>query len=372
MRKSSSNKLEGKLLEPTLLFLPLLTFPPFVFYQFFPWYFRVIALLVAIILCFCAQPSLILVFFSAIYFGIIFFRDFSDLNSFWTSCGYYLIIVYGICLYRFFSSIDDGFYRIYFNIYKNIFFVVPAFSIFALIYFELFGRTFFYGLGWDGYTEHSYVYIETPFGLLIPKIFYGFEIQRSFFFFIEPNYLGFFYALNMLVASKLNIKKEKIFIVLNCIGGIITYSYSFFIILFLGLIIKKIYYGKIKAALFLVLIFLLLIYSAIENASWVDRIERAEIFLNNYLGKDILKNIFGFGYYNYSADDAKAISSGFLTSLYEGGFIYLILIFMSIKYMVRKNFILMFIFLMGFSVTELAKFPFFWFAFALISAHRKI
>ncbi len=278
--------------------------------------------------------------------------------TFINSLNYLLITSFGILFYELFENKKTNFLAKYARYYINIFYVISIFSILNFIY-NLFP---FINLNLNSFPidKFEYDYNVSIFGISIRKEFFGINISRNQFFFVEPVFISLFYVFNVFFVSNSITKNKKRFIFLNLIGGLLTFSFLFYILstfLFFRRMKKKSIMFLIYAPLLILLIIILSI--SFDTSSYLDRIIRF-----NY-GLEIIKNmsvknlITGGSQFGLNSDIESGVSAGILSLLIEGGIFNLILHVSIFKYII-KNKDLFLIILISLFVFEPYKYPFFW------------
>ncbi|WP_114651999.1 hypothetical protein [Polynucleobacter necessarius] len=209
------------------------------------------------------------------------------------------------------------------------------------------------------------------FGVLLDKDpLMGFDIYRSFSYFLEPVYLSPYLACNFYLVSEIlpNPQKNR-FKWLNGIAGIFTFSYLFPIVLIFLFMINR---NKIciKVVFLMIIIFTLVIfgvsydvsnlfYEVFYRSSLEERLYRMSIFTFLMQNSDAIQIIFGRGYVFKVPDFNMDISSGILNQIVEVGLVGAVAMFVFVLNVVRRWEILFFYVLISLIFAPL-KMPFFW------------
>ena len=250
------------------------------------------------------------------------------------------------------------------DFYMLSFSIIPLCSVLSIIYYMMLGQFHLF----NPYTE-AYNYLYTPFGVLLPKNMFGFNIYRSFFYFIEPVFLSFFYAVNIFYIPREVNDKYNYFKLANIIGGILTFSYLFYVLIIVLLFIKSksisfSFFQKIILVILLVLVSQFIDFLAFSSAS--DRLYRIGLFFSVIKDTTALQFMFGRGFYSYYGFD-KNFSAGLFTNIYEMGVINFVFIMVFFYYLSNRRkymFVLFFIAMLTFDPIKL---PFFWVLMVLLS-----
>jgi len=356
-------------------FCIVLIYPPFVFFQFVNEIARIIFFAFILIILFIYQISCpikrsriynILFLWSCILIYFISSVIINGKEGARTSIGYAFILVFAIILFSIFQLEKKNYlFKYIFNIYTIFFLIVPVFCICNFLLNLITPSLNFLTPYFSNFT---YNYLASPFGLLIPKSILGVNFSRNFFFFIEPVYLSLFYLINVIIVGKYTPSYSRLFINLNIFGGLLTASYFFF----LGYaILKFINMNYLKKAIIILLTIFIsfffnnFIINFFSESSSDDRLSRLEIgleIIKNYNFKNIF---FGTGYL-FDHEINKGVSSGFFTSFIEGGIIGLLIPFVIAIFLCQKNIQLIVIVCLSLLLFEPYKMPFFWYTIALV------
>ena len=291
-------------------------------------------------------------------------------NTINTALGYSSILIFSTLLFRIKSKIIS---KIFFNkittLYIKFFIIVSVFSI-SNFFLNLFTTSLNFSS--SIFSIYAYDYNVSIFGFIIYKYILGIRISRSFFFFIEPVYLAFFYLVNIFIISKYI--KNKYFKIFNIVAGFATSSF-FFIFGYLILIFlkfKNIY--KIIIGIFIFILLLIYKFEIIQffdSSSLSDRQERLQI------GYELIQNIgiktilFGNGYL-FEYDSNKGVGSAMITLLLEGGVIALISTLSLIYFYCRKEKYLLILVFFSLILFEPNKYPLFWLTIVLCNYYKSI
>jgi hypothetical protein len=289
--------------------------------------------------------------------------DFGIRNAF----GYSMILLFSALVYTLLLN-SINFLKFIFKFYILIFYVVTISMILNFLFnlffpsINIFNSLFSNNFGYD--------YNASPFGLSISKYIFGINFSRNFFFFVEPVYTAPFFLINIYLCQKIDKIRSKYFLFLNLIGGILSLSFLFFI----GLSFLSIdsFRKSIKYPIFIIfLIAGIYIFTKIDDdnllfasSSSSDRIDRIEVALTLLPEFETRKIIFGGGYL-LTQNLEKSISSGFFSSLIEGGLVGLLIPFFFLLEYIKKNTSLFIICILSLLTLEIYKMPFFWLAIIL-------
>ena len=249
--------------------------------------------------------------------------------------------------------------------YINLFSLIPILILLAYAFFFAFGELNLFNLkiGAEGAVAFRY----TPFGILFEKT----VIYRSVGFFHEPQLLAFFFAANMFMPLINSDKNNKIFPILNFIGGILTFSFLFFItVLFVYLLklllTKKISNIGIAIVLVIAIIFAIVELRVFDMSSLSERVERAAIYFYLYPSLSTIQVWLGTGF-NVDTGYDFAINSGPLSLLYTVGVVGLLSIVILMWTLTYKNYYLFIVCFMAFLSFEPFYYPLFWLAITAYS-----
>ncbi len=359
MTKSNVTKLDY--LKAAMMFLPIILYSPFFLTEVLYRPLRIgYFLLLSTYLFFSStrySKNDALIFVAFLLLSIIMVLGNSSGALGLISIGNYLLtIFFGWSLYRYLKSSTLR-SDILVGLYVKFFFLVAICSILSIFYLPIFGELDLFGIKSD-----IYIHLVTPFGVVLKKEFYIIEIYRSYFYFVEPVYAGMFYAANIfLVAPYLN-DKARFFIIVNLVGGFLTYSITFYIVLFALYIVKKfksLFYSIAILIYLFFVIYLTQISDIMQYSSLDDRLERFDLFFMAMDSANTAQSLFGHGVIAVTGD-VKAFSSGLATSIFEFGYVGTVLQ-MIILFALRPSFIILILFILTAAVVDPIKMPLFWF-----------
>lgn len=188
-------------------------------------------------------------------------------------------------------------------------------------------------------SEGSYYYLSNPLiGNLSPKTLFGFDFVQVTGFIYEGGLLGVFLGLNILAARDWidDSKKQKRFIQLNFIAGIITLSTTFFLFFGIYLLAKQVFGEKklkisIKVFVFLSLSTLFIItligLNYFEQTSAIARLDNLIRILDFFFENGSWSTfLFGNGLGITITVFEQGVVAGWIAILVERGAIMLILI----------------------------------------------
>lgn len=361
------NKIQIGQLKSAMMFLPIIAYAPFFFTQWVSPALRVG----------CFFLLSIYLFFSAtryskndgVVFGLLILLviTFVSRNSAGTlgivSVGNYcLTILFGWGLYRHLTTSRPR-AHILLELYVKFFYFVSICSLLSLVYFLILGEFDLFG-----FKSDVYQHLVTPFGVLFKKSFGPITLYRSSFYFVEPVHVAIFYAANIVIVAPLLKSKEGAFVAVNFLGGLLSLSMTFFIVLF-------VLYGwkKTKSIYSLVgvlvggvcLILLTQILDVASYSSGVDRFDRFYLFYIAMEQANMVQLLFGHGVANETGFD-KAFNSGFTLSIYQAGFVGTVLEIL-ILYRLSSSFLILVFFMLAASVVDPIHMPLFWLLVVIIS-----
>jgi len=255
------------------------------------------------------------------------------------------------------------------GLYVKFFYLILIFSLLSLIYFFTLGE-----LDLFGFKSDVFAHLVTPFGILFKRSVGDFVVYRSFFYFNEGAHLAIFYAVNIVVVAPLLKDKTVSFKRANLLGGILTMSMTFYVVLFVLYGTKKMLSISGAISVFIGTIFLIYLIQIFDVTSYLstdDRIERFVIFFNLMAEANATQLLFGHGvsFFQTLGFD-KAFNSGFTLSIYETGFVGLA-IQMIILFRLSPHFILFVFFLLVSNILDPIHQPLFWFLIIVTSQALK-
>lgn len=359
------------------LLLICLFYSPFVFFAFVNDIVRLTAFVLLLFFLFSKsllqKISLNQVFKNVISLGLVFIYCgaslYINMNSegFRSAIGYSLILFLSYLLYVliysnfvFYTSLLDNYIKI---IYLILFSVIINF-LFNLFFSSANFLTSYFP------NNFSYDYSASVFGLSIKKVILGINISRNFWFFIEPVYTAPFYLINIFLIGPLIQFKNKWFIRLNVISGLLSFSYLFFIgYAILYLLKNKPYY----LSFILSIISILIVYlnfdfegaSLVTSSSSSDRLLRMDLALEVLSKFSLSKLLLGSGYL-FSQSLEMGVSAGIFSSFIEGGLIGMIIPFILCLIYTNFNKLLFCIVILSLLVVEPYKMPYFWITILIV------
>lgn len=365
------------LLKSLLLMMPVFLYPPLVFNTVVDDQVRILLFLVLICYLLVSRRSAVntktitalalVTTITLIMFAITI--DYGDSQGLRTSFNFLGTIIFAVVLFRYLvGSLKAriALLRAYVFVFK----LIPILAICSFIFFYLIGPLDIFNLAWDGHSESVYIYQATPFGFLLPRNLFGVEIYRSFFFFIEPNYLGFFYAFNLLFISGQAGKYSHKFFALNLVGGLLTFSFTFIIVLFLGVVLvgRKLNPYTLFFSVLIIGSIIFPVISILDSASSLaDRIYRLSLFTEIYHAMSVSEKLFGVGFSGGGVEFERHFSMGIASLLFEIGIINTLLILSLIFVIAQRNLSLFTVSLLGLLVFEVTKLPLFWLSLVVAS-----
>jgi len=229
-------------------------------------------------------------------------------------------------------------------------------SLFYILFFKFLDKQVLNGL------ITSYDYHVSPFGLFLTKRIGDIILYRPSVHFIEPGYFGIFCGLNAVIFSKLRGNLSKWFVRLMLVGGVVSLSLSFVLILVFGWIHRQ---GEnaLLENIFLysscLIGFVLLISTLPEISSIEIRVFLMMEFFRQFTTFGVFEILFGHGSMKNESDIVH-FSSGIITSLYEFGILGTTAITYFIYLLLNRSIHLLFVVMIAFSVVNILKWPLFW------------
>lgn len=346
-----------------LIFIPALLYPPILFTDKISSALR-ISMFVVLIFYFILATKKIskndgLIFLLLMLFSVSLVTvNIDRVDGLRTAGSTMLALVFAWAMSR--ATKENIWYRnLVINFYINFFKVVPIFSILSVFFLVLVGELNIFNVIAEG---HDYWF--TPFGAVFAKDFLGISVYRSFSFFHEPVYLALFYAVNVFLIAPSLKGKSKYFLILNVVGGILTFSYLFFILSLILIFSKKMSDLSIKGYSLLLFMAVSLIFTASQidlfsSSSLSDRWDRANFFFTAMEDSNIFQLLFGHGFALETGFD-RGFSAGLFTAIYEVGIVNLIVIFIFVLRMLSKKFYILLVLCTALLVFEPTKLPLFW------------
>lgn len=367
----------------TFVFLSISLYPPFIFTTIAPTSIRVVFFLIIVFLLLLKSANFrVIDFFSAgliVLFCIIGITADTASESVITSLSTALTLAFALSLSR---AVRDNvdFRDAFISRYLFLFFLIPSFVILGLLW------------GLIIKTQINIFSIPIPvggnlnkfnfFGVLLDKDpLMGFDIYRSFSYFLEPIYLSPFLACNFYLVSEIlpNPQKNR-FKWLNGIAGICLFSYLFTVIFVFLFIIDR-NKNLIKAGFLIINILALLIfgvnndvsdliYDFFRRSSLDERLYRMSAFVYLMQNSDAIQIIFGRGYAFKIPYFDMDVSAGILNQVIEVGLVGAAAMFVFVLNIVRRWEILLFYVLISLVITPL-KMPFFWVLLIILFIYYK-
>jgi hypothetical protein len=358
------------------MLLPIILYPPFIFATIFPPQIRVVSYLLLNLYLFFYHKRYfkydLYIFCILIFLSIIMVsRNVTGTTGLFTTGNYLLTVFFGWGLYRYLYTSTYN-YKILISLYIKFMTLVPIFSLLSVLFMITFGELNLFDLPFVKYNilgqAVSYDYKITPFGLLLVKTFGDFKVYRSFFFWYEPVYASIFYAANIIFIVPYMKNNSRLFFITNVIGGVLTYSYAFYILLIVLYITKQLKMHFSITSMW-ILLFIAIFHQVIIDiflySSFSDRLYRFELFIKSFETSNTIEMLFGHGVHAPNGHD-RAFSSGFLTSIFEIGIIGTALELMILIILIPYYKIILF-FLITAAVIDPIKLPLFMFLIFVLS-----
>lgn len=344
-----------------IIFLPIFFYPPFVMTEIINEYLRIgFFLLVLTFLIFSSKRVSrqdVYFFILITMFGIsMVIGNFSDIQGLRSSCNQLLLILFGFGLNRYLRYQHSQ--KITFiKLYIVMFTVIPVCALLAIICLRYLGEFNPFSL-----SSESYNYFFTPFGLLLDS-HVPLEFPASFFFFTEPIYLAVIYVANIFfIAPFLNRYGKLLFILVNLLGGFLTNSYTFFILLPVIWALthsKSFIKGVVAVSVVSICAILILKLDLLHGSSLSERQERMNGFFEFLGSSDYLELFFGYGF-NKDTGFYKSFSAGILIAVFEIGVFNIAVITLIIFLLINNSASILLLFVFALLLFEPQKMPLFW------------
>ena len=228
-----------------------------------------------------------------------------------------------------------------------------SFSAIVALIGNLSGVLSFYQ--YDYYNSYSYQFYPLV-GSIKYRGFFNYNLQQYVGWMFEPGHLAYYFGLNTLLSDLINQNKNQRFNwfkIFNMIGGLLTFSFSFY--LFFALYSIFILFEKIKIKFALYLFIPVIIYSIFSNTDLInytsmdDRIWRIEDAIIILSKMNIMEMIFGMGTYQSRAAMEGGFTVGFLGMFIGRGLLVTLIYFFIIINYNRYNYTLL-IFILYYSL----------------------
>ena len=269
---------------------------------------------------------------------------------------YCLTIFFGWSLYRYLAT-NRRRQEILLASYLGFFLFICICSILSVIYLVLFGEFDLFGFKSDIYSH-----LVTPFGVLFVKDFGSINVYRSFFYFHEPVFVAIFYAANIIIVAPLLKDNVRFFVRTNLLGGFVSMSMTFYVVLFALYITKKISsFFSFIATLIVTFCFsyFIQIVDILAYSSSDDRMNRFYLFTLAMDAANAAQLWFGHGILFDTGFD-RAFNSGFTLSIYETGLLGTALqIFLLFR--LSPNSLTFIFYIFAAAVVDPLRMPLFWF-----------
>ena len=232
-------------------------------------------------------------------------------------------------------------------------------------------------------VEGSYFYLHNPIlGNLHPRSLLGIQTGRVAGYMFEANLLGAFYSLNIVAAKNwiVSEEKRKKFMILNFLAGLTTLSTSFLIFFSIYLFVKAGLREKILSvnlrSIFAVIfggafVFFIVFSNFFDQTSGANRLSRFLIYLDVFSNNTWMSFTFGNGI-NYMVNNYSiGIDAGWISLLIERGLLILGFWFILAVMITKHNRWLMFYVLYCHLAINLFWQPLFLLCISISYAHAK-
>lgn len=366
------NRTQADQLKAAMIFWPIIAYTPFFFEGWVHPYLRIGCFsLLSLYLFFSytrySKDDAGILYLLILLATLMVLGDSSGMQGLIKLGNYCLTIFFGWGLSRHLKLSRDRL-PILLGLYVQFFYLISIFSLLSLIYFLTLGELDLFGF------KNEFAHLVTPFGVLFRRPVGDFAVYRSFFYFVEGAHLALFYAVNIIVVAPLLKDKAVSFKRVNLLGGILTMSMTFYVVLFVLYGSKKITSISGAISMFVgtvFLIYLIQIFDVASFSSAEDRGGRFVLFFILMAEANVTQLLFGHGVSFFETlGFATPFNSGFTLSIYETGFVGLAMQ-MIILFRLSPHFILFVFFLLASNVLDPIHQPLFWFFIIITSQALK-
>jgi len=362
------NRSEVNYLKAGMIFWPIIAYSPFFFTQWVNPSLRIGCFAILSLYLFFSSKrysknDVFLFFFLFTLSTILLFRNSTGQQGLFSIGNYCLTLFFGWGLYRY-LTLSRARIPILIELYVKFFYLIVIFSLLSLLYLLTIGELDLFGFKHEANTQ-----LVTPFGIHFKRQIGSFTVYRSFFYFVEAAHIGIFYAANVIIVAPLLKQNAASFKKINCLGGVLSVSITFYVVLFVLYGCKKAtsIYGFI--AVFLGAILLTFLGQLIDVVSYSSSDDRSERFLIFFIVMaDATNSQFLFGHgVSFKTGFEKAFNSGLTLLIYETGIIGTALQMM-ILYILSPSLLLFIFFILSALIVDPIHMPLFLFLM-VISAH---
>lgn len=363
-----------------VLFLSLffiLINPPFIFTNliFVGAELRIALSIVLILVLFFSinltKTNLFEIFFYLLLLSLFLLEFFILNNELFEIFSYYFIFIITYLVYKFLNKNEVNF-NYFAKIFINFSYILSIISIISFLIhnFSFLDTNIFNVKKFFIFSEQKGGYQFGILGFLIYKDFGFYSLPRISTYFFEPLQAGIFFALSLLLTKNFNNLLPKGFYALNALAGLLTFSYSFYIIFplifFYQIKSKQMKILSILSFIFIIILLLVLIdysnlFSLFKTSSIIDRLNRISIALDIMKNFSFLNFLFGFDFNYKDLNYDRGISSGFFIILVQKGFLGLLLVFSLIFFFSKKNLTLLIVLVSFLLVTIWYKYYIVWY-----------
>lgn len=346
-----------------LTFIPVLMYPPLLFVNEISPLVRIGSFVLLTIYLLLAKKQFskvnLTIFFIFFVFCIsTFIVNSQELTQFKTAGNMILTVIFGYALSRAVAQ-NNKIKEKLVELYLGFFTLVPIGAFVSLVFFLIFGSNNIYRFQ----DYEGYLYLHTPFGVMLDRDIFGFHVYRSFSFFIEPVYLGFFCAVNVFLIAPSIAKGRSLFFISNLIGGFLTFSFLFYVLGALLFIVRKIAWSPaiiLRLILMACAVWGVLALDFFADSSLGARLNVVQVFIDDMSEANIFQFMFGQGFPSSLETDSHHYNSGLLTSIYEVGIVNVAGLSYLLFVMCKRNVNIFLCYLVASMVIEPLKFPIFW------------
>lgn len=207
-------------------------------------------------------------------------------------------------------------------------------SLLSIVYYFLFGEYFF-----SLKLTSNYNYIMTPFGVMLPKSFFGIDLLRVFSYFSEPVFAAVIFAGNFFISKQIVSENLNYYRMISIAAGILLFSYAFYLFFFYFYLTMQ--RKKIKIGYVAILLVMLILYVAfaelMSESSMGIRSALAELFLSEVSGWGGFEWMFGM---TNSSIQVIDFSCGLMQLIWDYGLSGLLVFFLLVYVISNQSYIL--------------------------------
>lgn len=284
--------------------------------------------------------------------------NFEELTQLKTAGNMILTVIFGYALSRAVAR-NNGLKEKLVKLYLIFFTLVPIGALMSLIFFLIFGTSNIYHIQ----EYEGYLYLHTPFGVMLDRDIFGFHVYRCFSFFIEPVYLGLFCAVNVFLIAPNMTKGKSVFFVSNLIGGFLTFSFLFYVLGGVLYFVKRV--AGPSSILFRFILMVGAAWGVLALEFFADsslgvRFNVVQMFMDDMAQANFFQFMFGQGFPSSLETDSHHYNAGILTSIFEIGIVNVVGLSYLVFVLCKREMHIFICYLVASMVIEPLKFPIFW------------